>query len=193
VGVEGISLYLAHAGSGLSDRTAEPPYWAYAWAGGLALARHLAAHPDRARGLDVLDFGSGSGLVAIAAARAGAKRVMAVEDDPIGRAAIRLNAGANGVEVEVASPRRCPEVDLVLAGDVFYDQATAVRSLAFLSAAALRGARVLIGDPYRPNLPRHGLRRIAEYSVRDFGGVEGPAGVFEFEAQPPRQLANGLA
>jgi predicted nicotinamide N-methyase len=145
------------------------PFWAFAWAGGQALARHVLDHPDLVRGLTVLDVASGSGLVAIAAARAGAAAVTATDVDPFALAAIRLNAAAN----DVALAARLEDVldgdgrpaGVVLAGDVFYDQALAERVLPFLERAAARGAAVLVGDPDRYYLPRPRLEAVAAYDV----------------------------
>lgn len=159
----GLNAFLAEQG-----RADRPPYWAYAWAGGAALALHLAICPDIVTGRSVLDFGAGSGLVAIAAALAGAARVTACEPDPIGRIAIGLNGAANGVDLDVTDiPVRA---DPVLAGDVFYDAKTARLTLPRLRALAEEGANVLIGDPFRHHLPLHALEQIAEYAVPDMGG-----------------------
>ena len=177
-GLPGLQLYSAHPGSGLSriaglQRGA--PYWAYSWAGGLALALHLRACPELAQSRHVLDLGSGSGLVAIAAAQAGAAQVSAVDIDPWARAAIGLNAAANGVNVAVLDrdltdpDQPLPQADLILAGDVFYAKALVPRMLSVLERFAAAGALVLIGDPGRPALPRHRLTHLASYPVRDMG------------------------
>jgi predicted nicotinamide N-methyase len=146
-----------------------PPFWAFAWAGGQAVARYLLDHPHEARGKAVLDFASGSGLCAIAAMLAGADRVLACDIDPLCRAAIALNAEANGVVVSStiadlldAPP---PAVALILAGDICYEQPVAERALAWLQAAHGAGARVLIGDPGRAYFPKQGLTRLADYQV----------------------------
>lgn len=176
--LSGIRLYAAHAASRL-DRlsggreVAPAPYWAYPWAGGLALARHILDHPETVAGRRVLDLGCGSGVVAIAAARCGASAVRAVDVDPHAVAAARLNAQANGVTLE----RLCadivdgaaPEAEVILGGDVFYDRALAERMLPFLRRCRDGGAEVLIGDPGRTPLPRARLEPIAEYAVADFG------------------------
>jgi len=146
-----------------------PPFWAFAWAGGQAIARYLLDHPHEARGKAVLDFASGSGLCAIAAMLAGADRVLASDIDPLCRAAIALNAGANGVAVSSAIADLLelppPAVDLILAGDICYEQPVAERALAWLQAAHSAGARVLIGDPGRTYFPKQGLTRLADYQV----------------------------
>src|SRR5262245_56706749 len=180
-GVPEIRLYAAHEETGLrrlalpDDSGAEPPapYWAFAWAGGLALARHVLALPQTVRGRRVLDLGSGSGLVAIAAALAGAGETVAAETNPYGLSAIGMNAAANGVTVRVIGddllPGDPPAADLVLAGDVFYDRELATRVMAFLDRCRATGIDVLIGDPGRAHLPRARLRVIAEYQVADVG------------------------
>lgn len=179
-----IMLYTAHPGSRLSrladpdDDDPPPPYWAYQWAGGLALAHHLAAQPAMVRGRRVLDLGAGSGLVGIAAAKAGAT-VSAAEIDPNGRAAIVLNAAANGVdidllEIDIAGP--APRgFDLIAAGDVFYNPDVAERMLPFLQRCAEAGMEVLIGDPERRDLPVEHLVRIATYAVGDVGDARDSA------------------
>jgi predicted nicotinamide N-methyase len=167
----------------------QPPYWAYVWAGGAVLARHILDHPQTVAGRSVLDLGAGSGLVGIAAAMAGACEVIAAEIDRNGVAALALNAAANGVAISViadditrGSP---PAVDLVLAGDVFYSQGVADRVIPFLERCLNAGIEVLVGDPGRAYLPRSRLRLLAEYKVPDFGQTKDsalqPSGVFRFE------------
>jgi predicted nicotinamide N-methyase len=171
----GIVLYTAHPGSRLS-RLAAPddaaPYWAWQWAGGLALAQHFAAHPDVVAGKRVLDLGAGSGLVGIAAAQAGAM-ASAAEIDPNGRAAIALNAEANGVTlplVEVDIAGEAPGgFDLIAAGDVFYNPEVGKLMLPFLKRCAAAGIAVLVGDPERRDLPVERLERVASYAVGDVG------------------------
>ncbi|MFG1920031.1 class I SAM-dependent methyltransferase [Micromonospora sp. NPDC048898] len=145
------------------------PYWASAWAGGQALARHLLDHPELAAGRRVLDLASGSGLVAIAAALAGATEVVANDIDPYAVAAVTLNARANRVAVDVFGDDLLDdtdsEADLVVAGDVFYDRVMADRMLPFLQRAAARGADVLVGDPDRGHLPADRLAVLADYPV----------------------------
>ncbi|MBO4209445.1 class I SAM-dependent methyltransferase [Micromonospora echinofusca] len=146
-----------------------PPFWAFAWAGGQALARYLVDHPEVVAGRRVLDLASGSGLVAIAAARTGAASVRAVEIDPRAVAAVALNADANGVRVDAELADLLDgdagDADLVLAGDVFYSEAMANRVLRFLLRAARSGARVLVGDPGRAFLPRNRFTELAAYDV----------------------------
>ncbi len=144
------------------------PYWAFAWAGGQALARHVLDHPALVAGRNVLDFATGSGLSAIAAARAGAAAVAGVDIDPLAIAALQLNAAANGVRVEgicLDLIGRDDGWDVILAGDVCYERALAARVIAWLDHLAGRGARVLIGDPGRAWLPRERLTKLAEYQV----------------------------
>jgi predicted nicotinamide N-methyase len=145
-----------------------PPYWAFAWAGGQALARHLLDHPGLVHGKSVLDFGAGSGLVAIAAAKAGARAVTAAEIDPFAAAAIALNAAENGVAIELAAGDiigSAPRWDIVLAGDMCYERPLAERLAAWLGRCAAAGALVLLGDPGRAYLPRTGLSELARYTV----------------------------
>ena len=178
-----IALYRATPQSRLTawlaelDRVETAPYWAYAWAGGAALALYLADHPGLVSGRTVLDFGAGSGLVGIAAAKAGAM-VMSFEPDLIGRTACRLNAEANGVDLLLVDEPDSP-AEIVLAGDVFYDADVAAVTLPLLEQHAARGARVIVGDPYRRDLPRHALERLAEYDVPDIGSdASVRAGIF---------------
>ncbi len=177
-GVPEIRLYAAHPASRLSRLAGEvSPYWAYGWAGGTVLARYLLDNPHLARGKRVLDLGTGSGIVAIAAALSGAADVAAVDIDPNAVAAAGLNAGLNGVAISA----RCadildgpaPHVDLILIGDVFYDHAVAARVLPFARACRDAGCAVIIGDPRRKPLPVEALDRIAAITVPDFGDVAG--------------------
>jgi predicted nicotinamide N-methyase len=146
-----------------------PPYWAFAWAGGQALARYLLDHPEAVAGRCVLDFGSGSGLVAIAAARAGAARVFAAEIDDFAAAAIAANALLNrvGVTVTTVDPvgMTDPLWEVVTAGDVCYERDMADRVTAWLRILAGRGCVVLLGDPGRTYLPSGGLAERARYLV----------------------------
>ncbi|MEB2845445.1 methyltransferase [Rhizobiales bacterium RZME27] len=180
-----ISLYTAHPGSRLSqlmDDAGEPPYWAYAWAGGTVLARYLLDQPEVMRGRRVLDLGCGSGVVGIAAAKAGAARVTASDIDAIALAATRLNASLNDVKIDIADGNliggSLPFIDIVLVGDLFYDKVTAARVLPWLSACRAEGKTILIGDPFRAHLPQDSLQLVASYDVPDFGSGSGRAGVF---------------
>jgi predicted nicotinamide N-methyase len=153
------------------------PYWAYHWGGGLALARHVLDHPAIVAGRRVLDLGAGSGIVGIAAATAGARHVLAADIDPYAIVATGLNASANGVMVETMlgdmTERAPPDVDVVLAGDTFYDAEIAARVTAFLDRCLGRDMDVLVGDPGRAFLPRERLELMAEYPGGDFGDGAG--------------------
>jgi predicted nicotinamide N-methyase len=159
-----------------AEPPAEPPFWAAAWPGGQALARYVLDHPDVVRGRSVLDLGSGSGLVAVAAALAGAADLVASEIDPFGVAAIRVNAQANAVSgIAVVSDLlddEPPDVSVVLAGDVCYDRVMTERVLPFLEAARRRGIEVLIGDPGRPYLPHDRLTPLSVVEVPDTEGTQ---------------------
>lgn len=156
-----------------------PPYWGFAWAGGQALARYVLDHPDVAGGRRVLDIASGSGLVAIAAALAGAASVTACDVDPLAAAAIALNADANSAEVTVIcgdvldadGPGGSP-ADLVLVADAFYEKALARRVLGFAERARARGAAVLAADWGRAYLPRSRLTPVADYVVPGLRALE---------------------
>jgi predicted nicotinamide N-methyase len=154
----------------LEEMGLPPPFWAFAWAGGQALARYLLDHPQIVAGRRVIDFASGSGIVAIAAMKAGAARVLAADIDVFCGAAVALNAEANGVAVDFtgenlleAPPPAWAEV--VLAGDICYEKPLAARVIAWLGEARAAGATVLIGDPGRSYFPREGLEKLAEYQV----------------------------
>jgi len=158
----------------------DPPFWAFAWAGGQALARYLLDHPEAVRGRHAIDIASGSGLVAIAAAKAGAAAVTAYDIDPLAAAAIRVNADANGVTVlavcadildEDGPPD--PGPDLVLVADAFYERALAGKVMRFLERGHARGAAVLAGDFGRAYLPRDRLRPLASYDVPGLRVLEG--------------------
>jgi predicted nicotinamide N-methyase len=146
-----------------------PPFWAFAWAGGQALARFVLDHRDEIEGRFVLDFGAGSGLVAIAAAKAGAAHVLAAEIDHFGVAAITANAALNGVMVDVTSADLIGKADwrwnVITAGDVCYEQPMAGRVTRWLRDLALGGRLVLLGDPGRAYLPAGGLCERARYLV----------------------------
>jgi len=146
-----------------------PPYWAFAWAGGQALARYLLDHPETVAGREVLDIGSGSGIVAIAAAKAGASRVVAAEIDPFGAAAIALNAPLNDVRIAIETrdllDRAAAGWGVALAGDICYEEPMSSRALALLRRIAARGRLALLGDPGRAYLPKSGLTELARYTV----------------------------
>ena len=146
-----------------------PPFWAFAWAGGQALARYLLDHPANVAGRSVLDLGAGSGLVAIAAAKAGARSVLAAEVDHFAAAAIAANAVLNEVAISVATEDLLDTVnlrwDVVTAGDVCYEQPMADRVVGWLRGMAARGTIVVLGDPGRTYLPCGGLVERARYVV----------------------------
>lgn len=163
------------------------PYWTSWWGGGVALARWVLDHPARVAGKSLLDLGAGSGLVGIAAAKAGAARVLAVDVDRYAIAATRLNAAANGVEIAArvgdGLEGEAPDVGVVLVGDLFYEPALAARTSAFLERCVARGIAAYVGDPGRASLPRARLKLIAEYESADYADAEnarGWGGVFEF-------------
>lgn len=171
-----LRLHLAEESIPLWRRTEEelaemglpPPFWAFAWAGGQALARHVLDHPAIVAGRRVFDFAAGSGLVAIAARKAGATHVVANEVDDFALAAINLNAAANGVAVDVVAGDvvgKRLEAEVILAGDVCYERDMAARVIDWLGAHAARGATVLIGDPGRAYLPKERLTALARYDV----------------------------
>ncbi|WP_254600801.1 methyltransferase [Caulobacter sp. S45] len=148
-----------------------PPFWAFAWAGGQALARYVLDHPDVVAGRRVLDFATGSGLVAIAAMKAGAASARGCDIDGVCAAAVALNAQANDVQVAFTCadlldgpPPR--EAQVILAGDICYERPVAERVEAWLRTAQAGGATVLIGDPGRTYLPHARLQRLAEYQVQ---------------------------
>ena len=163
----------------LEDGELPPPFWAFAWLGGQAVARYVLDHPDEVAGRSVLDLATGSGLCALAARRAGAAAVTAVDVDHVAVAAVGLNAALNGLEVDARVADLLdeppPAVDVLLAGDVFYDAEMSDRVQPWLLAAHRAGTRVLLGDPGRHYLPRALLVELAAYDVpttRDLEGVE---------------------
>lgn len=173
-----ISIFVADEAVPLWHKTEEeigreglpPPFWAFAWAGGQALGRYVLDHPDVVRGKHVLDLASGSGLVGIAAMKAGAASVAVADIDPFARVAADLNAQHNGITLTIvtrdllASPEN-EQWDVILAGDIFYERDTAQRAFDFLARHALRGTSVLIGDPGRSYLPKDKLVAVAAYGV----------------------------
>lgn len=172
-----IALHIAHEAVPLWQKTEEelgemglpPPFWAFAWAGGQALARYVLDNPETVSGRNVLDLASGSGLVGIAASRAGAAHVVAADIDGFALEAVRINAVVNKVDITACgedllamSP---PDVDVVLVGDLFYEKSVADRLVTWLETAAIQGTDVLIGDPGRSYLPRDRLVSCASYEV----------------------------
>lgn len=184
-GVPELALHKAVPASGVGRLGEAAPYWAYWWAGGLALARYVLDHPEEVAGRRVLDLGAGSGLVGIAALRAGAARVTASEIDAHARVAIGLNAALNHAAIAdvvgdvIGGP--VPEVDLLLAGDLFYDPAVAARVRPFLDRCLAAGVTIWIGDPWRAPLPLERLTLLASYAVSETGTTK-RAGVFAYRA-----------
>ena len=172
-----ISLWLADEVTPLWRLTEEelgeiglpPPFWAFAWAGGQGLARWLLDHPAEVAGKRVLDFAAGSGLVGVAAMKAGASSALCADIDPFCAAAVTQNADANRVRLDFTAADLLdappPEVDVICAGDVCYEKPMTDRVLAWLARARANGTRVLIGDPGRTYFPREGLTFLAEYRV----------------------------
>lgn len=172
-----IRLHLADEAHELWHKTEEeldeiglpPPFWAFAWAGGQGLARYVLDHPEAVRGRRVLDFATGSGLVAIAAAKAGARSVTAADIDPFCEPAVALNTALNDVEIAYEPHNLVgadlPDVDVVLAGDVFFDREMSAAIAPWFSALAEAGVTVLVGDPGRAYLPREALTLLASYEV----------------------------
>lgn len=172
-----ISLWLADEITPLWRLTEEelgemglpPPFWAFAWAGGQALARWLLDHPAEVAGKRVIDLATGSGLVGIAAMKAGAASVLAADIDPFCAAAVAANARSNGVEIAFTDANLLdappPPVDLICAGDVFYEKPMAEAVMVWLKQAQANGTRVIVGDPGRTYFPKSGLTLLAEYTV----------------------------
>jgi predicted nicotinamide N-methyase len=145
-----------------------PPYWAFAWPGGQALARYLLDHPGTAQGANALDFGAGSGLVAIAAAKAGAAAVLAADIDPFSAAAIAENASENNATLAITTDDvigRDGPWTLILIGDMCYERPLAERLTTWLAQRAKAGATVLMGDPGRSYFPKSGVEQLAQYDV----------------------------
>jgi predicted nicotinamide N-methyase len=153
----------------LGEMNVPPPFWAFAWAGGQALARYLLDTPNEVAGRTVLDLGTGSGLTAIAAMKAGAASVLASDIDRMALASARLNAAANGVAIDTTEEDLLLDLPgsfgAVLVGDLFYERELAERVLAFIAAAQAKGARVLVGDPQRSYFPKDRFSLVAEYQV----------------------------
>lgn len=171
-----IRLHLADEAHDLWHRTEteleaiglEPPFWAFAWAGGQGLARYILDHPKSVAGKRVVDFATGSGLVAIAAMKAGASHVLASDIDPFCATAVALNAAVNGVDIATTNTDLIGtrlDCDVFLAGDVFYDRAFADRLSPWLRSVAQAGVSVIVGDPGRAYLPRSALQALATYEV----------------------------
>jgi predicted nicotinamide N-methyase len=172
-----IRLHLAHEAVPLWQKTEEelgemglaPPFWAFAWAGGQALARYVLDHSDRVENFRVLDLATGSGLVAIAAVQAGSASIIATDIDEFATTAAEMNADLNQVSLDIKLEdvlhRQPPPADVILVGDLFYEKTLAARCLAWLQQAQEQGAQILIGDPGRSYLPKEQLEKLAEYNV----------------------------
>ena len=195
-----ISLWLADEITPLWRLTEEelgemglpPPFWAFAWAGGQALARWLLDHPDQVAGRRVIDLATGSGLVAVAAMKAGAASVLAADIDPFCAAAVAANATSNGVEIAFTDANLLdappPPADLICAGDVFYEKPMAEAVLAWLKQAQANGTRVIVGDPGRSYKPADHLETLATYEVPVLTALEDSevkrTSVYRFRATP---------
>jgi len=155
----------------LEEQNVDPPYWAFCWPGGQAVARYLLDNPALVQAKRVIDFAAGSGVSSMAAARAGAASVVANDIDVLSLVAARLNAAANGLDVAVSSddwlatPGAAPEADVVIAGDVCYEREMSVRTLAWLRGHANQGRLVLLGDPGRNYFSAQGLEELARYEI----------------------------
>ena len=172
-----VHLHLAEESLPLWQRTEDelgqiglpPPFWAFAWAGGQALARHVLDHPEIVRGKRIIDLAAGSGLVAIAAMQAGATHALATDIDAFALAAMAMNAAANGVEVSVSQVDLLglppPPADVVLVGDMFYERELAERGLAWLGQCRARRMAILVGDPGRSYFPKDRFEKLSEHSV----------------------------
>ncbi len=160
----------------LADANVAPPFWAFPWAGGQALARYVLDNPGTVRGKLVLDLASGSGLVAIAAAIAGAAEVVANDIDPMCEAAVALNAELNGVAINYHGGNLLdgdpPDYDVILAADVFYEQTPAKMFRTMLERCHANGSTILAGDPGRTYFPRDAFRQVAEYAVETTTEIE---------------------
>ncbi|WP_327674210.1 class I SAM-dependent methyltransferase [Kitasatospora sp. NBC_00458] len=182
-----VSLHMAEDAIALWETTEDargerglpPPFWAFAWAGGVGVARYVLDHPELVAGRTVLDLAAGSGLVGVAAALCGARSVRAAEIDAYAVAAIGINAEVNGVLVDAAVEDLLDgdgaPAEVVLAGDVFYERAMASRFLPFLERARARGAVVIVGDPGRAYLPRERFTALAAYEVPVVADLEDTA------------------
>jgi len=152
-----------------------PPYWAFAWAGGQALARYVLDNPETVAGKRILDFGAGGGIAGIAAHLAGAKRIEAADIDPFAAAAVALNAEINGASIEITTRDLIdadPAWDVILAGDICYEGPVAARMETWFRRLVSAGVRVYIGDPGRTYLPKEGLEKITAYAVRTTREIE---------------------
>lgn len=170
-------LHLAHEAVPIWHKTEEelgeiglaPPFWAFAWAGGQALARHVLDNPEIVRAKTGVDLASGSGLVALAAMKAGAQSILAADIDVFAANAMRINAALNGVNLEVTTANLLdappPQANFLLVGDLFYEKDLAARVLNWLEQGRAQGSRILVGDPGRAYFPKTRFTKLAEYMV----------------------------
>lgn len=155
----------------LDKQNLDPPYWAFCWPGGQAVARYLLSHPDMIRDKHVIDFAAGCGVASLAAARCGARRVVGNEIDPVAIAAMKLNAEANDLAIETSEadwlqgPPGSPEADVVIAGDVCYEREMTARAMDWLRGHAAKGRLVLLGDPGRNYFTADRLEELARYDI----------------------------
>ena len=153
----------------LGEMGLPPPYWAFAWAGGQALARHILDRPETVAGKGVIDIGAGSGIAAVAAAKAGARHVHAADIDALAVAAMGLNAAANDVAIGATTDDwlslDAPQGEIVLVGDLFYERPLAEQVMAFVRRKAAEGSAVLVGDPRRSYFPADAFEAVAHYEV----------------------------
>lgn len=160
----------------LAEANVAPPFWAFPWAGGQALSHYVLDNPDLVRGKLVLDLASGSGLVAVAAALAGAAQVVANDIDPMCEAAVALNAELNAVSIDYLGGNLLdgdpPDYDVILAADVFYEQTPARLFRAMLERCHANGSLILAGDPGRTYFPRDAFKQVAEYDVTTTTEIE---------------------
>jgi predicted nicotinamide N-methyase len=160
----------------LAEANVAPPFWAFPWAGGQALSHYVLDNPDLVRGKLVLDLASGSGLVAVAAALAGAAQVVANDIDPMCEAAVALNAELNAVSIDYLAGNLLdgdpPDYDVILAADVFYEQTPARLFRAMLERCHANGSTILAGDPGRTYFPRDAFKQVAEYDVTTTTEIE---------------------
>ena len=156
-----------------------PPFWAFAWCGGQALARYVLETPEIVAGKRVLDIACGSGLVGIAAMQAGAASVLCNDIDPYGESAVSLNATLNEVELaftgEDLLKQEAPAVEVILAGDICYEKPMTDAMLTFFARAVCQGIDVYIGDPHRSYFPKSGLRKLADYDIFTHTDIEDAA------------------
>jgi len=155
----------------LDKQNVDPPYWAFCWPGGQAVARYMLTHPDMVRGKHVIDFAAGCGIASLAAAHCGARSVVGNEIDPVAIAAMKLNAEANGLSIETSDedwlqgPPASPEADVVIAGDVCYEREMTARAMDWLRGHAAKGRLVLLGDPGRNYFTAERLEELARYDI----------------------------